>query len=112
MRPPSACSLPLARPGLRVPEDLSVLGFDDIVEASYVGVGLSSGVGLSTVRQPLREMGRVAVQRLVRLLADPTDPAVRVILETELVVRQTTARPRAPGRPKARAAPTRQLPAR
>jgi LacI family transcriptional regulator len=97
---------------LRVPEDLSVLGFDDIVEASYVGVGLSNGVGLSTVRQPLREMGRVAVQRLVRLLGDRTEPPVRVILETELVVRQTTAPPRVMGRSRARAAPTRQLPAR
>ena len=74
--------------GLRVPEDLSVLGFDDIVEASYVGAALS------TVRQPLREMGRVAVQRLMSLLADPSQPATRVVMETELVVRQTTGRPR------------------
>ena len=80
--------------GLRVPEDLSVLGFDDIVEASSVGVGLSGGVGLSTVRQPLREMGRVAVQRLLALLADRSRPATRVVMETELVVRSTTAPPR------------------
>jgi LacI family transcriptional regulator len=79
--------------GLRVPEDLSVLGFDDIVEASTVGVGLSGGVGLSTVRQPLREMGRVAVQRLMALLADRSLPATRVVMETELVVRATTAPP-------------------
>jgi LacI family transcriptional regulator len=80
--------------GLRVPDDLSVLGFDDIVEASSVGVGLSGGVGLSTVRQPLREMGRVAVQRLLALLADRSRPAARVVMETELVVRSTTAPPR------------------
>jgi LacI family transcriptional regulator len=80
--------------GLRVPEELSVLGFDDIVEAASVGVGLSGGVGLSTVRQPLREMGRVAVQRLMSLLADRGRPATRVVMKTELVVRGTTAAPR------------------
>jgi LacI family transcriptional regulator len=74
--------------GLRVPEDLSVLGFDDIVEAAWLGPGLS------TVRQPLREMGRIAVQRLIGLLADPSQPAVRVVMDTELVVRNTTAPPR------------------
>jgi LacI family transcriptional regulator len=65
-----------------------VLGFDDIVEASRLGPGLS------TVRQPLREMGRVAVQRLIGLLADPAQPPVRVLMDTELVVRNTTAAPR------------------
>jgi LacI family transcriptional regulator len=73
--------------GLRVPEDLSVLGFDDIVEAAWFGAGLS------TVRQPLREMGRVAVQRLIALLADPSRPSERVVMATELVVRNTTAPP-------------------
>lgn len=75
--------------GLQVPRDLSVLGFDDIVEASY------PGAALSTVRQPLREMGRVAVQRLLSLLADPSQPPARVVMDTELVIRQTTAAPRA-----------------
>jgi LacI family transcriptional regulator len=72
---------------LQVPRELSVLGFDDIVEASYVGAALT------TVRQPLREMGRVAVQRLMRLLADPSQPAERIVMETELIIRQTTAPP-------------------
>jgi LacI family transcriptional regulator len=95
--------------GLRVPEELSVLGFDDIVEASSVGVGLSGGVGLSTVRQPLREMGRVAVQRLMSLLADRSRPASRVVMETELVVRGTTAPPPpAPGARRRRDAPARR----
>jgi LacI family transcriptional regulator len=73
--------------GREVPRDLSVLGFDDIVEASYVGAALS------TVRQPLREMGRVAVKRLLSLLADPSQPAERIVMGTELIVRQTTAAP-------------------
>jgi LacI family transcriptional regulator len=76
--------------GLQVPRDLSVLGFDDIVEASYLGAALS------TIRQPLREMGRVAVQRLMSLLADPSQPAIRTVMETELVIRQTTAPPSDP----------------
>jgi LacI family transcriptional regulator len=94
--------------GRRVPDDLSVLGFDDIVEAAWFGAGLT------TVRQPLREMGRVAVQRLVSLLADPSQPPTRVVMETELVVRHTTAPPRrAAGRsPRSRSAPTGQLSAR
>ncbi len=73
--------------GLEVPRDLSVLGFDDIVEASY------ASTALSTVRQPLREMGHIAVQRLMSLLADPAQPPVRIVMETELLVRQTTAPP-------------------
>lgn len=78
--------------GLRVPEELSVLGFDDIVEAAWFGAGLT------TVRQPLREMGRVAVQRLIALLADPSRPSERVVMATELVVRHTTAPPPARAR--------------
>ncbi len=74
--------------GSAVPGDLSVLGFDDIVEASHMGAALS------TVRQPLREMGHVAVQRLLSLLADPTQPPARLVMETELVIRKTTAAPR------------------
>ena len=75
--------------GLRVPRDLSVLGFDDIVEASY------PGAALSTVRQPLREMGRVAVQSPHAPARRPARPAERIVMETELVVRQTTGAPRA-----------------
>ncbi len=73
--------------GLQVPGDLSVLGFDDIVEASY------PSAALTTVRQPLREMGHVAVQRLMSVVADPTQPAERIVMETELIVRRTTAPP-------------------
>jgi LacI family transcriptional regulator len=72
---------------LDVPGDLSVLGFDDITQPAYVGPGLT------TVRQPLREMGRVAVRRLFERLADPLTEPVRVVVDTELVIRQTTARP-------------------
>ena len=78
--------------GLDVPGELSVLGFDDIAELAY------GGAALSTVRQPLREMGRVAVRRLLDRIADPMQDPVRVVLDTELVIRQTTAPPAAPRR--------------
>jgi LacI family transcriptional regulator len=73
--------------GLVVPRDLSVVGFDDIPEASYVGPALT------TVRQPLRDMGRAAVRRLMTLLDDPSQSPARIVLDTELVIRQTTAPP-------------------
>ncbi len=76
--------------GLHVPDDLSVLGFDDIVEASY------PSSALSTVRQPLREMGHVAVRRLMSLIAEPSQAPERIVMETELVVRRTTAPPSVP----------------
>jgi LacI family transcriptional regulator len=75
--------------GLRVPEDLSVLGFDDIVEASY------PSASLSTVRQPLREMGHVAVRRLMSLMTEPAQAPERIVMGTELVIRRSTAPPAA-----------------
>jgi LacI family transcriptional regulator len=79
-----------AERGLDVPVDLSVLGFDDIVELAYVGAALS------TIRQPLRQMGQVAVRRLLDRLADPTQDPARIVMDTELVVRQTTGPPGSP----------------
>ncbi len=80
--------------GLRVPEDLSVVGFDDVPEASYVDPALT------TVRQPLRDMGRSAVRRLLELLADPDAPVERIVLATTLMVRGSTGRaPGADGEP-------------
>ena len=76
--------------GLEVPRDLSVLGFDDITEASY------PSAALTTVRQPLREMGHVAVRRLMSIITDPGQPAERIVMDTELIVRQTTAPPPGP----------------
>jgi LacI family transcriptional regulator len=75
--------------GLRVPEDLSVVGFDDIEHATIVTPALT------TVRQPLAEMGRMAVTLLVRLLERQRFETLRVELATRLVVRQSTGPPRA-----------------
>ena len=78
------------RHGVRIPEDLSVLGFDDTFEASIVTPPLT------TVRQPLAEMGRMAVNLLVRQLQNQRIEALHVQLETKLVVRESTAGPAGP----------------
>jgi LacI family transcriptional regulator len=70
--------------GLRVPEDLSITGFDDI--------DLSRGTVpmLTTVRQPLEEMGRMAVSLLMRLLERQPVDTLHIELATHLVVRDST----------------------
>jgi LacI family transcriptional regulator len=73
--------------GLEVPRDVSVVGFDDIPEAARVNPALT------TVRQPLRDMGRVAVDQLLGRLDEPGQPPARVVLDTELIIRGSTAPP-------------------
>jgi len=70
---------------LRVPEDLSVVGFDDMAPAQW------SAPPLTTVRQPFAEMGRVAIDNLLTLVDGEHLAAPRVELATHLVVRGTTA---------------------
>ena len=71
--------------GLRVPEDLSVAGFDDIDLAE------ATNPALTTVRQPLQEMGRIAVTQLMRVLDGHQPEALHLELATTLVVRDSTA---------------------
>ncbi|MGW6280377.1 LacI family DNA-binding transcriptional regulator [Kribbella sp. NPDC055071] len=73
--------------GLSVPTDLSVAGFDDL------DLSRATTPPLTTVRQPLQEMGRMAVSLLIRLLDRHELEALHVELATELIVRGTTARP-------------------
>jgi LacI family transcriptional regulator, galactose operon repressor len=73
---------------LRVPEDVSVVGFDDVEHATIVTPALT------TVRQPLAEMGRMAVSILGRLLDNQRLETLRVELGTRLVVRGSSAPPR------------------
>ncbi len=74
--------------GLSVPDDLSVVGFDDTYVAGW------STPPLTTVHQPLQEMGRAAV-RVLLALADGSAPDTHhVELATHLVVRSSTAAPR------------------
>jgi LacI family transcriptional regulator len=72
---------------VRVPEDLSIVGFDDLEEAGIVTPALT------TIRQPLAEMGRIAVSLLMRLLENQRLEALHVELGTRLVVRESTAPP-------------------
>jgi DNA-binding LacI/PurR family transcriptional regulator len=75
--------------GLRVPEDVSVIGFDDVLSARF------SIPSLTTIRQPLREMGKMGAQSLLTRINHPkeTHPQ-QVIMEPELVVRESTAKAR------------------
>jgi LacI family transcriptional regulator len=68
---------------LRIPDDVSVLGFDDIPQAAHVHPPLT------TVRQPLEEMGRTATRMLLEHIKDPLRLPERVELPTELVLRQS-----------------------
>jgi len=74
--------------GLRVPDDVSVVGFDDIQSAAY------QNPALTTVRQPLREMGRIAAETLLRRIRRPSPDAHggETMVEPKLVIRETTSR--------------------
>lgn len=69
--------------GLHAPDDVAVIGYDDIEVAEYLG--------LSTIRQPLFETGTIGVELLLKRIDAPEQPPLRVELPIELVVRQTTA---------------------
>lgn len=73
--------------GLRVPHDVSVLGFDDIYAAAF------HNPALTTIRQPLFEMGRLAARTLLDRLSDQqTEIPQTLSVEPTLIVRQSTAR--------------------
>src|SRR6266436_5058439 len=79
----------LREAGRRVPEDVSVVGFDDIQSAAF------QNPALTTVRQPLRDMGVMAAKTLLQRINAPTKmPYPKAItIEPEFIVRATTARP-------------------
>ena len=74
--------------GLRVPEDLSVVGFDDVPRSA------NTNPPLTTVRQPLREMGAAAAQLLSNLARGETPTEPHPCFATELIVRGSTTTPR------------------
>jgi LacI family transcriptional regulator len=67
--------------GLQVPGDLAVIGFDDLDLAEYVG--------LTTIRQPLDDSGRIAVELLLSKLSDPDQPSQHIQLPLRIVERDT-----------------------
>jgi LacI family transcriptional regulator len=79
--------------GLRVPQDVSVVGFDDIQSSSY------QVPSLTTIRQPLQKMGGAAAQLLLKKLANEPIPEC-VQVEPELIIRESTAPARELPKPK------------
>jgi LacI family transcriptional regulator len=76
--------------GLRVPEDISMIGFDDISIASF------SIPPLTTVRQPLEEMGRIAAQTLLDRIEDRGPQIEEIAVKPKWIVRRSTGPPRSP----------------
>lgn len=70
--------------GKKIPDDISIIGFDDIKQAAHVHPPLT------TIRQPLEEMGRRAAQMLLEIIENPERVAEKIELPTELVVREST----------------------
>ena len=76
----------LREAGLRVPQDVSVVGFDDVQSAAY------QNPALTTVRQPLRTMGVLAASQVLEQIAlTPSPPVQQIVVSPELVVRESTA---------------------
>jgi len=73
--------------GIRVPDDLSVVGFDDIRFSQYVQPRLT------TIRSPVERMARLGVELLFERLQEPTAPARSEVLPVELVIRDSAAAP-------------------
>jgi LacI family transcriptional regulator len=76
-----------AEAGLHVPQDVSMIGFDDIALAAY------SNPPLTTIAQPKHQTGELAAQLLMQRIAQPGRPLQREILRPSLVLRRSAARP-------------------
>ncbi len=74
--------------GLRIPDDISVVGFDNIPQSAMVHPSLT------TIQQPLEKMGRVAAQILLGILENPGKDSGRIELPTELIIRDSTSPPK------------------
>lgn len=75
----------LAERAIRVPADLSVAGFDDVRYATLFSVPLT------TMRQPCRAIGTVAVQTMLQRIQNPTLPPRQILLSAKLVTRRSTS---------------------
>ncbi|MBF0486201.1 MAG: LacI family DNA-binding transcriptional regulator [Candidatus Omnitrophica bacterium] len=73
--------------GIRVPEDVSVIGFDDNPQAIY------GPVGLTTIRQPIFEMAERAVRTLHEMMSGKREEKIKQVLDPELVIRDSCAAP-------------------
>ena len=88
--------------GLNVPQDLSIVGFDDLEVASH------SNPPLTTVHQPIRQKGEESARLLLRMIANPdSERPKHKVLETRLIIRGSTAQARPHGRSTAASSGTR-----
>jgi len=69
--------------GLRVPEDIALVGYDDMPIAAQVNPALT------TIRQPVHEMGKLAVDTLINVLENPENSKQHIVLQPELIIRQS-----------------------
>ncbi len=77
----------LAEEGMRIPEDVSVIGFDDILSAPYYRPSLT------TIRQPLRAMGTIAAKTLLEKIANPEEQfPEEIVMGPELMVRESSGK--------------------
>jgi len=73
----------LSEAGLRVPDDISIIGYDDIPEAEF------SEPPLTTIRQPAVEVGQAASKLLIQMIEDSTIPPRQIMFDTTLIVRSS-----------------------
>ncbi len=71
--------------GLRAPEDVAIIGSDNLRESQ------STKPPLTTIHPPLAEIGRQAMEGLLRQISDDSFPPTRLILPAKLIIRQSTA---------------------
>lgn len=69
--------------GLSVPDDVAIVGFDDLPPATQ------ADIPLTTIRQPIHRTGMIAVETLVDMLKNPKQPSQHIILPTELIIRSS-----------------------
>jgi DNA-binding LacI/PurR family transcriptional regulator len=93
----------LREAGLRIPQDVSVVGFDDIQSAAF------QNPGLTTVRQPLHTMGMLAAETIVRQITSTGEhsPGKNLLIDPEFVVRESTCPPPQTKRSKRKASASR-----
>ena len=82
----------LLKLGLRIPEDVRMVGINDVKYASFLPVPLT------TLRQPCQDIGNAAMAAMLERLDHPNAPTRDELLDCELVVRQSCARERDPDR--------------
>lgn len=74
----------LRRAGLSVPEDISLVGFDDIEPSRWISPALT------TVRQPLRQMGEIGARKILKVLSGEEPDVTRIVLHCDLIIRESS----------------------